>query len=79
MSAHPRRLLSSVFSTGSWSSPVKGLTVGTATRRRYDWDRRTEETRWKMEDGYLPKLVVWPDGRYVRLGDQKVFETIDEM
>ena len=45
VSAHPRRLLSSVSSTGSWSSPVKGLTVKTAARG---------ETRWKMEDGYLP-------------------------
>ena len=43
------------------------------------WDRRTGETRWKMEDGCLPCWWLRPDGRHVRLGDQKVFETIDDM
>ena len=43
----------------------------------YHWDRRTGETRWQMEDGYLPSWWWRPDGRHVRLGDEKIFETID--
>ena len=42
------------------------------------WDRDPGETRWQMEDGYSPFWWLRPDGRYVRLGDGKVFETIDD-
>ena len=45
----------------------------------YCWDRRTGQTRWKMEDGFLPTWWLRPDGRCARLGDQNVFETIDDM
>ena len=41
----------------------------------YYWDRRTGETRWQMEDGYRLR----PDGRFVRLGDCEIFETLDGM
>ena len=43
----------------------------------YYWDRRTGETRWTMEAGYAPSWCLGPDGRYVRLGDGKIFETLD--
>ena len=45
--------------------------------RLYFWNRCTGETRWTMEDGYLPSWSLRPDGRYVRLGDGEVFETLD--
>ena len=45
----------------------------------YYWDRRTGETRWQMEDGYRPSWWLRPDGRYVRLGDGEIFETLDGM
>ena len=45
--------------------------------RLYFWNRRTGESRWMMEDGYSPSWCLRPDGRYVRLGDGEVFETLD--
>ena len=35
----------------------------------YYWNRRTGETRWKMEDGYLPSRWLRPDGCFVDLRD----------
>ena len=43
----------------------------------YYWDRRTGETRWTMEDGYSPSWLLRPDGRYVRLGNGEIYETLD--
>ena len=43
----------------------------------YYWDRRTGETRWTMEDGYAPSWCLGPDGRYVRLGNGAIYETLD--
>ena len=43
----------------------------------YYWDRRTGETRWYMEDGYSPSWLLRPDGRYLRLSDGMIFETLD--
>ena len=45
--------------------------------RLYFWNRCTGESRWMMEDGYSPSWLLRPDGRYVRLGDGEVFETLD--
>ena len=45
----------------------------------YYWDRRTGETRWQMEDGYLPRWWLGPDGRNERLRDGEVFEKIDDL
>ena len=45
----------------------------------YYWDRDTGETRWQMEDGYRASWWLRPDGRYVRLGDGEIFETLDSM
>ena len=44
--------------------------------RLYFWNRCTGESRWTMEDGYSPSWLLRPDGRYVRLGDGEVFETL---
>ena len=46
-------------------------------RGPYFWDRSTGETRWTMEDGYSPSWLLRPDGRYVRLGNGKIYETLD--
>ena len=35
----------------------------------YFWNRRTGETRWKMEDGLLPRWWLRPDGHHVCLDD----------
>ena len=43
----------------------------------YYWDRRTGETRWTMEAGYAPSWFLGPDGRYVRLGNGEIYETLD--
>ena len=43
----------------------------------YYWDRRTGETRWTMEAGYAPSWCLGPDGRYVRLGNGEIYETLD--
>ena len=43
----------------------------------YFWDRVTGETRWRMEAGYGPSWCLRPDGRYMRLGDGEIFETLD--
>ena len=69
VSAHPRRLFRCVSGTGSWSSLV----------RPYFWDRRTGETCWEMEKGYLASWWLRPDGFYVRVADGTVFETIDDL
>ena len=45
----------------------------------YYWDRDTEETRWRMDDGYGPSWWLRPDGRNARLGDGEIFERLDEM
>ena len=70
VSAHPRRLLSSVFvsGSGSWSSLIRSLPIGTESR---------VETHWQMEDGYRPSWCLRPDGRCMRLGDGEIFETLD--
>ena len=45
--------------------------------RLYFWNRRTGESRWMMEDGYSPSWLLRPDGRYVRLGNGEIYETLD--
>ena len=43
----------------------------------YFWDRSTGETRWHMEDGYSPSWLLRLDGRYVRLGNGEIYETLN--
>ena len=35
----------------------------------YCWNRDTVESRWKLEDGFLPGWWLRPDGHYVDLRD----------
>ena len=74
--AHPSPRVHASVSSSTPASQLRRLfdwVLVNAGEGPYYWNRRTGETCWEMEEGYSP------DGRYVRLGDLKVFETLDAL